>query len=257
MLGEVNPFSTGENHLRDLGPDVRDGDHLVIPSGRRAGCLPRESKVGQWCPLASEHIEIIPRQEWASLIGDGVSMRPRVNMIKDQDGVGSCATESTTQGVEIARDMAGFKWVQLNPWFIYHSTSGGSDRGSSIDANLRFVRENGIAPESVWPRSKGWRSKPSSEAYEAAKEFKIEEFYDITSIDEVGSCLLKGFAVVFGWSGHSVIYTRLLDSSTGEYANSWSTRWGDEGFGKLALRSVNWGYGAYAIRVPQMNAPLP
>ncbi len=235
--------------MNDHAPDC---DRLIIPPDRATGCNPRQSGVGDWCSLAAEHIPVIPRAEWPNLIPN-IAMRPLVDVILDQDGVGSCATESTSQGVMMCRRLAGQEHILLNPWFIYHTTSGGRDQGSSIDTNLRFVRENGIAPESVWPRSKGWRTRPSAEAYEAAKRYRIDEFYDVTSTEEVGTCLLNGFPVVFGWSGHSVIATELIDTQTFRYCNSWSSGWGDLGFGTLRLSSINWGYGAFAIRTPMFR----
>lgn len=226
---------------------------LIIPEGKKAGCLPRKTRIGERCSLFGEQIKVIPQQEWSDLIGE-VELRSFVTKIKDQDGVGSCATESTSQSIEIVRSFEGQPYVELNPWFIYHTTSGGSDSGSSIDENLEFVRANGVAPEDIWPRSKGWRAKPSAEAVEAAKQFKIEEFYDITSIAEIGTALLLGFPVVFGWSGHSCVLTQLLDQSTAEYANSWAPTWGDQGFGKIKLSSINFQYGAFAVRTAAWNA---
>jgi len=220
----------------------------VIPPGKATGCLPRNTRFGQTCPIFGERIKVIPQAEWKDYVGQ-ISLRPFVKQVLDQDGVGSCATESTTQGVMSGRVFAGLPFVLLNPWFIYYTTSGGRDQGSSIDDNLAFVREHGIAPESVWPRSKGWRTKPSAEAVEAAKEFKIAEFYDIASIEEMVSALLLGYFVVYGSKGHSVLKVEHLDDSKGLDVNSWSTSWGDGGFGVWATyREVNWAYGAFAIR---------
>jgi len=218
--------------------------HAVFPAGRKPGVLPRKSRLGEICPRASEHIKLIPRDEWDERAAD-ISLRPHVHTVLDQGSVGSCATESTAGGIMVARSMQGLTHVVLNPWFIYQKTSGGRDQGSNIDTNLAFVRQYGCAPESVWPRSKGWRSRPSDEAYDAALQFRIDEFYDIASVDEFVSAVLTGYPVVYGSAGHSVLRVEKdLD------LNSWSTNWKDGGFGLWAsLNAINWGYGAFAIRI--------
>lgn len=228
---------------------------LIIPDGKKTGCKPRMSKPGQWCPLFGEKVPTIPVGEWENLIGE-IELRSCVTNIKDQDGVGSCATESTSQAVEIVRKLEGQEYVELNPWSIYSTTSGGRDQGSSIDENLIYVQAHGICPESVWPRSKGWSAKPSAEALEVAKLYKIEEFYDISTVAEVGTALLLGFPVVFGWSGHSCVLTQLLSTTTAEYANSWAPSWGDAGFGQIKLSAINWSYGAFAVRTATVNAKV-
>lgn len=223
----------------------------VFPNGYKPGCLPRKSKPGEWCPMASERIKLIPSADWdeaAKELGD--SVRQHITFLLDQDGAGSCATESTTESDMTIRAVAGLPFVLLNPWFIYHTTSGGRDTGSSIDENLAFVRENGIAPESVWPRSKGWKAKPSAEAVEAAKQYRIDEFYDIANVNEMVSALLTGFVVVYGADGHSVLKIQHLDAKRGLDLNSWGEGWGDKGFGVWATyNAVNWSYGAFAVRV--------
>ncbi len=229
---------------------------IVYPPGYRAGCNRRATKFGACCRLLADEVETIPRDDWQQWIGK-VSLRPHVKTILDQNGYGSCATESPTQGLMIVRDVGGHPFVLLNPLSIYRVTSGGSDNGSSIDENLAFARTVGILPEAYWPRSKGFHATPPAGWQAEAAKYKIGEFYDIATEDEFGSALLRGFAVVFGWSGHSVIATSLLSTTKFEYANSWGD-WGDQGFGTLALSSVNWGYGAFAIRTPLSNdAPAP
>lgn len=221
----------------------------AYPDGRVPGCLPRKSRPGEWCPMASERIKVIPRNQWADYAKE-ISLRPHVKVVLNQGQVGSCATEATAGAQMIDRVFRGLDFVLLNPWFIYHTTSGGRDRGSSIDENLAFVRERGCAPESVWPRSKGWQTRPSAEAVEAAKAFKIEEFYDISSIDEMVSAILLGYPVVYGSNGHAVIKIQHIDETKGLDLNSWGTGWGDGGFGVWAsYRAVNWAYGAWAVRV--------
>jgi hypothetical protein len=223
----------------------------VYLNGYKPGCLPRKSRPGEVCPMAADRIKLIPSADWdaaAKELGD--TLRFHVPVVLDQDGAGSCATESTTGGVMLARVLAGQPHVLLNPWYMYHTTSDGVDRGSGIDEDLVFARDNGIAPESVWPRSKGWKATPSAEADEAAKEFRIEEFFDISNVNEMVSALLAGFPVVYGADGHSVLKIQHLDAKKGLDLNSWNTTWGDKGFGVWATyNAVNWNYGAFAIRV--------
>jgi len=232
-------------------------DELIIPPGKASGCLPRKSKFGDVCKVFSEEIEVIPIAHWDELIGE-VSLRLDVPIIFDQDGVGSCATESATQSVQVVREVNGLEFVELNPWFVYHTTSEGSDSGSSIDDNLVFIRKNGVAPVSVWPRSKGWKAEPSDEAKKEALKYRIDEFYDIATWEEFGSALLMGFPVVFGYSGHSVLAVELLSKNKLLYANSWDESWGDKGFGILSSSSIHWGYGAWATRsvtIPDIHVP--
>jgi hypothetical protein len=201
--------------------------------------------------MAADHIEIIPRSEWQALAAQ-ISLRPFVKQVLNQGQVGSCAAEATTGALMIAKSFADSlaPFVLLNPYFVYNTTSGGRDAGSAIDDNLAFARDKGIVPEAVWPRSKGWRTRPSAEAFEAAKAHRILEFYDISSIDEMVSALLKGFPVVYGSNGHAVCKVQHLDESKGLDLNSWSESWSDGGFGVWSTyRAVNWSYGAFAIRV--------
>ncbi len=227
-------------------------DVLVIPHGKKTGCLPRESKVGELCPLLRGNVPIIPRGEWPELIkkldeAEG-GLRHMVRTGLDQNGVGSCAAESTTQALQILREYEGQRHVVLSPWFLYHHTSGGVDNGSTIDGNLRFARDRGIAPMDIWPRSRGWRARPSQQAYDAAKNFRIDEFFDCTNVVEIGSALLKGMSVTFGWSGHSCVLTDLISTTHARYRNSWGDNWGDNGFGVIRLADIWFGYGAFAIR---------
>lgn len=227
---------------------------LVPPAGRRSGIvLPRQSRPGEWCPLFSERIEVIPRQEWSDWIGR-ITLRPMVRQILDQDGVGSCTSEATSQGIMIVREMAGLPFELLNPWSIYRVVSGGVDRGSSIDENLRFARDIGVLPESYWPRSKGWRAIPPDGWGEIAAQFKIDEFYDIGSVDEFGTALLKGFPVIFGIPGHAICGDAVLNQDLLEYANSWHESWGDQGFGRTSWARIQWSYGAFCVRTTRTQS---
>jgi len=233
---------------------------LIVPPGRATGCLPRVTKVGECCPVFGEKIKVVPAGEWSDWIGE-IERRPHVHKIKDQGGVGSCATQSVSQAVEIVRSVQGNKFEELNPLSIYRITSGGRDRGSNIDTNLKHVRDVGILPESYFPHdNRNWKASPPSGWEEVAKNYRIDEFFDITTTEEVGSALLIGFPVCFGWEGHSCVLLELLNETEALYANSWGTGWGDAGFGTIKLSQINFSYGAFAVRTSTQAddaVPLP
>jgi len=227
-----------------------------MPSRMQGACLPRESKPGQICPMFRSKIQVIDRRDWADLAGK-VSLQPHVKQVLDQGQVGSCAAESSVQALMIARAVAGQPDIQLNPYFVYHHTSGGRDRGSSIDSNLRFLRDKGCAPLSIWPRSKGWQQGPDEQVYRQAKKFKILEFYDIETVDEMVSALLLGFPVVYGARGHAVCKVAHIDNLKGLDVNSWGTKWGEDGFGVWSPYSgIGWNYGAFAVRTTTQELSL-
>ncbi|NQU11866.1 hypothetical protein HQ590_13815 [bacterium] len=222
---------------------------LIVPPGKGKGCLYRASGYGKLFAPMGEQVKIATMDEIRERINPMLSTRPYVKTILDQGSVGSCAAEMTAQAIMTTRVKAGQQHVVLNPWSIYATTSGGRDRGSSIDDNLRFAQKFGCLPEAVWPRSKGWREKPPQELFDRfGIHFRLQEVYDVGSTLETATALTEQFVVGFGWDGHSSMLDDLLDEDTGEYANSWDESFGDNGFGRIKLRSINYGYGAIAVR---------
>lgn len=226
---------------------IAENGLILPPEGFATGCLPRESKIGDVCDLYSKKLEVVPRDKWKSLIGQ-ISLRHHVDHIFSQRNIGSCAAESTSQASAIIRSCQNQPFVRLNPWTLYRLSSGGRDNGSNIDTNLEKMRDIGVLPESYWPRSKGWNTVPPDGWRDIAKLYRVDEFFDITSILEVGSALLKRFPVVFGWRGHSCVLVELLSETRALYANSWDDDWGDDGFGTIYLNEINFGYGVFAVR---------
>jgi len=170
-------------------------------------------------PIVRDVMDVIPDTDWLDIIRG--TNKPECSTLSwltfDQNGYGSCASEAGNMGTTVVREASGRERVEFNPLFTYYTVSGGRDGGSSLDENVAFLKEHGSCPESVWPRSKGFRAKPSDEAYAAAENYRADEIYDIDTSSsavfyrEFGSALLYGYCVDFGYPGHSILATELVE----------------------------------------------
>lgn len=235
---------------------------FIPPDGVRPGLLvPHPSYERAQSIRVAPGFRTIPRSEWPEWIAAKNNNSSYVWNIYDQDGVGSCACESCYGAFKVIREACGLERVEFNPWAAYNLVSGGVDRGSTLPDNLNLLRDTGAFPESVWPRSKGWRTRPPQEAFDAAAQYRIDEYYQTSSWDEAASAMLLGWILYYGRQGHALFGVDLLNDRQFRYGNSWG-QWGsaspfnDEvtyGFGVDNGASIEWGYGAYAFRTPKLD----
>lgn len=220
----------------------------VVPAGCLTGLLPPEPgwQPGDCSPLFSSDWEI-PEAEWSNWRSARGMIDHVPHVFRQQ--YGSCAAESAVSGLHVMRQKVGVPFVLLNPLFAYHYTSGGADRGSTLDGNLRVLREQGCPPESVWPYRNGFRTRPSADAIEAAKPYRIEEFYEIRSKRQFVSALLQGYVVACGSRGHAILAVHYDGTDYPIVLNTWGTTWGEGGFGRWDRYDALWRtYRAFAYR---------
>lgn len=238
-------------------PRLINLDNMVLPAGRKAGVRREHTSerrardiIAGRCASVRGQIDDIPEEYWEDEARRKFHAlrRERYRYTLDQDGITSCAAESGCGGKAATDARQGLPLVVYNPLFNFYKTSGGRNSGSTIGSNVSELRDTGCCPEEVWPRSKGFRAKPSREAYRVAKIFRLAEFFYVETPAELVSALLQGFDVHAGYSGHAIVFCQYLGRGKLLLKNSWGADWSDNGFGELSLRNVYFPYGVYAYK---------
>ena len=240
-------------------------ENFVIPPDKATGCLPRASRVGEWCPKASDRIDVIPESEVMERIEIQQEYKrnlrhqiAKIGGAYDQDGVGSCACESGVGALKLCRAAEGQPFEQFNPWALYKRT-GGRDNGRSIDSILRALETEGAIPEELWPRydDRGdvihkWTEAPPERLYDTdAPRYRIHEWWDVETWEEVRTCLLMGKPVVFGHDNHAEAAFESLDEDNFAVLGSWGDYKGYPrpfeiaGCHIMHRRDIEWKFGAF------------
>jgi hypothetical protein len=162
-------------------------------------------------------------------------------------GVHNCAAEGAAGCVMVLRALAGLPHVVLNPYFIYHTTSGGSDQGSYLSDTVAFLASQGCASEAVWPRSHGFRTAPSQNARQDALKYRQLKVVKVANWEEYGTMLLNAWPVYSAYPGHAWFGSQLIAPDRIRWCNSWGTDWGEGGFGTLAASSIQFKSGIYCF----------
>lgn len=222
-------------------------------AGYAMGCKPRCERLMHAFPMAVDAIPLVPEEEWESRM-EGNTIKDAVWTILDQGSVGACASGATSGAVMAVRAIENLDPILLNMYSLYRQVNDGADNGSGIDENLEALMATGILPESYWPQSKGWKTKPPNDWKQEAAKFRGIEAFDVTSKVEFGSGLCAGHPIVYGvdWDGggHAICAARAWVDEV-EFFNTWNKTWGDNGFGRMPWKQVLAGvkkYGAWALR---------
>ena len=192
--------------------------------------------------------------------------------IHDQGSLGSCTAQAVTISMEYQLKQQDNAQT-LSPLFLYYNERKlmgtiREDSGASLSDGIKAISTWGVCRESMWTYSddkKKFMVKPPKSAYEDAKNYMgldgIRTSNVRYTLDAIKSRLAKGIPVVFGIyvypsfesektektgkvpmpgtkerpiGGHALMFTG-YDDETKEFkfANSWGTKWGDNGYGYL------------------------
>jgi len=198
-----------------------------------------------------------------------VDLEPYCSPIEDQGEIGSCTANASTSAMEFLFKKGGLSVPQLSRLFVYfasrvfveHSPPF-EDSGAQIRDVMKALATYGVCLESTWPyRAGDYSLQPSPAAIGEATHHRILTYYRIPNLPLIKHCLADGFPIVGGFSvpenamgpqcaktgvviypepgesfvgGHAVLFVGYDDArGVVKFANSWSTGWGDRGFGYL------------------------
>ncbi len=258
--------------LRDfeIEMDPRWVDVRTAPDSHKMGCLPRTDRCGDAFAVYEDVDEIYPRSMWDELIAAQEDNEFLVGAIKDQNGEGTCASNSTTGSFEYVWNLTfGKEWfIQFSPISLYRWIAGDPDSGSTISDNLKQLRDVGALPADIsrnreiltllglplkMLKNVGYYQDFPDEWQSLAAYFRMAEWNDIASFDGMVTNIFKKRMPVYGRAGHSIYGVRVVKKNGVyyvKYPNSWG-KWGENGYGydsesyiSGAIRS----YGAFAPR---------
>lgn len=209
-------------------------------------------------PYAAEN-ELIPESEV-----DNFDEWPSEVEVMDQDGRGACNPHAGIQGAHLLRYVSGAPYVKLSPWFTYARLCNGNDRGSMILDCLEDLKEYGTPPDTEVPYAMINPRNLTDKAYTEAKRFRAETGTRLTTAQELWTAILRREAINLavcvgnqfnnldsdgcpprgsGYCNHAVAVAFGIKRSKsgeilGKMCNSWSKKWGQDGFCWLPLKKI-------------------
>ena len=216
------------------------GNRWTMPPGIPRGVRPDTVAASKVAGLYRQHEDVIPTEEWDEWLDSDIDLTINSKHIYDQNGYGSCAPEGASGCEEVALGVEGMAQPLFNGFGPYHWVSGGRDQGSTLSDCVRFMRGEwpdrgrmigGAFREELHSRSKGFRTRPSDEAITDAWNYRWDEVLVAENWEELGSGLFNRFVAFCSYRGHAWVGIRPVNKSQLKYRNSWSTEFGDGGFG--------------------------
>jgi hypothetical protein len=200
-----------------------------------------------------------------------IDLRPQCPPVRNQKELGACTAFGTTALFNFVRMKKGLpKWLP-SPLFTYYATrekygEQNQDNGAFVRDALKSTVKDGVAMERLWPYDTGkFDLKPDSRIYENAEKHQTIQYLSISSFDKSAflGCLSEGYPFVFGikvyssfmtpkkgviaspdktkeapMGGHCMLCVGYTHIDGGEYMivqNSWTSMWGDSGYGYVPM----------------------
>lgn len=223
-----------------------------------AGMLP-ESEATLACADSGDFMsafDLIPRSEWPALCrlqGDLTRLDP---FIRNQGREGSCVGNGAAAAFDRCQAIQHGRIVRTSAMSLYKRIGRSASSGAVVGDALTELKERGILPVSgeagfahTHPAT-GFSQRLPDRWEATAAQFKVEEFWKVSTFDEAATAIFLGFGVVYGRARHCICGWQIVQDGGRwllKYKNSWG-QWGENGFGYDSESYLSGGPNGFAIR---------
>jgi len=194
-----------------------------------------------------------------------VDLRDHCPPVYDQGQLGSCTGNASAGAFQFDEIKQGKASDIPSRLFIYWNERDmegtvNDDAGAIIRDAVKVLAKYGVCSETTWPYDVDkFAEKPSEDCYTEALNNQVLEYAAVDqSLDQIKSCLVCGFPIIFGFTvfesfmseqvastgivpmprvnevtdgGHAVLAVGYDDSKHAVIVrNSWGESWGDKGY---------------------------
>ena len=192
-----------------------------------------------------------------------VDYTPKLSPVRYQGDEGTCVAFATATGMKEYQEKLDYgKLVRLSPRFVYNECKKIDDmpeeEGTTLRIAMKVLKTKGVSEEKFWPYKPYQTNKAKKGATTNAKKFRVISYARILNLNELRSSLyskgpsvigIECFEAIFKTKSGLVPMPRKDEYSLGGHAicavgyddkkklikfkNSWSTNWGQKGYGYL------------------------
>ena len=198
-----------------------------------------------------------------------IDWAPKMSAVRDQGKESTCVGFAITTGMKEYQEMLDYKkLVILSPRFLYSEAKKLDDlpeevEGTTIRAGMQALKKKGVCRESFWPYQPNRSSRHKKGADADAKKFRVLSYARILNLNELrlalatkGPCVI-GIEVFKGMmrtkagvipmpkkdevslGGHAICISGYDDKKKlAKFKNSWSSKWGQRGYGFLSYTYI-------------------
>lgn len=218
--------------------------------------------------------ETIFRTREEILLPDTLDLRPKLQPIRDQGNQGTCAAQTAACMKEWQEKIQVDLNEYLSPQFVYNLRENQDSEGMYGRNVMQILNQNGICQESKFIY--GTMTKPSDEIQEEAKNFAIQSYARVDTIEGVKKALFKNGPCyvaypVYNYGPHFWKPTTQGQEMLGGHAvtlvgydengfivrNSWSTSWADNGYSIYPFEDFGAHWEIWSSIDADSNKPTP